>query len=306
MFRIRRATKHMLLAGLAGVIVTGLLFTGFMTMQTGKMREDREQMQVRLESEIRSLKESAVHNKVQGWTPVRELAAGHVITMEDLISVELPEESVPADWVKSREQITGKIVKLTLRPNTLLTDTLIYDEEPTPADLRFREVGFIQLPAALNEQDVVDVRIQFPTGQDYILLAKKKVRSLASGTVTMTLNEAEILSLSSAIVDAYLNKASIYALLYVEPSLQTKAIPTYPANKAVLQLIKQDPNIVGRAEHALNSSARNALETDLNGITDQSAAEFAGRQASQISSPSVPSSVSHKDSQEQFVMDSPE
>ncbi|GJM69319.1 hypothetical protein HMSSN036_15350 [Paenibacillus macerans] len=75
----------------------------------------------------------------------------------------------------------------------------------------------------------MDIRIQFPTGQDYILLSKKKIEALAPGTVTVTLGEAEILSLSSAIVDAYLHKASIYALTYVEPYLQGKSTPTYPA-----------------------------------------------------------------------------
>lgn len=304
MFRFRRKTKHLIYAGLAGMIVSGIVFGGFMIVQTTKMTEDRKEVQGRLEAEILSLQEEAVSSKIQGWTPARELPAGHVITLEDLMPVELPEDSVPEDWLKTREQITGKTVKLAIRPNTLLTDTLLYEEEPTPSDLRFREMSFIQLPGALSEQDVVDVRIQFPTGQDYILLAKKKVRSLASGTVTMTLNEGEILSLSSAIVDAYLHKASIYALLYVEPSLQAKAIPTYPANEAVLKLIKQDPNIVGRAEHALSNFARSGLEADLGGMSAQSAAEYAGYQATQTQA--TPSPLSEADSQsggqEEFVM----
>lgn len=302
MFRMRRKTKHLIYAGLAGVIATGLIFGGFMFVKTSKMTEARKEMQGRLEAEIRILQEEAWRSKVQGWTPARELPAGHVISMEDLIPVELPEGSVPSDWLKTREQIAGKTVKLALKPNTLLTDTLLYEEEPTPSDLRFREMGFIQLPGALSEQDVVDVRIQFPTGQDYILLAKKKVNSLASGTVTMTLNESEILSLSSAIVDAYLHKASIYALLYVEPSLQAKAIPTYPANEAVLKLIKQDPNIVGRAEHALSNSARTGLEADLGGVSAQSAAEYAGYQATQASPPHSSRADSPIGGQEQFVM----
>lgn len=286
MFIIRRRTKQVLLAGLVGAGVAGIIFAGYSVYHTNRMNDSKMAMQQRLEAEIKQLEEAAVESKIQAWAPARELPAGHVIRMEDMVPLELPEDSVPADWLKSKEQIAGKTVKLPLRANTLLTGTLLYEAEPTPDDLRFREMGFIQLPNALGERDVVDVRIQFPTGQDYILLSKKKVEALASGMVTMTLDETEILSLSSAIVDAYLHKASIYALLYVEPSLQTKALPTYPANDAVLQLIRKDPNIVKRAEHALNASSRAGLEADLAGITDQSAAEFAGRQAASMMSSS--------------------
>ncbi|WP_245954590.1 SAF domain-containing protein [Fontibacillus phaseoli] len=301
---MRRKTKQLVLTGFLGAMVTSLIFTGYGVVHTRQLKNESWEVQQRLEDEIQSLKLASIHGKIQGWAPARELPAGHVIQLQDVVPVELPEGTVPADWLGSREQIAGKILKLALPPNTLLTGTLLYEEEPTPADLRYREMGFIQLPGALGEQDIVDIRIQFPTGQDYILLSKKKVESLLSGTVTMTLNEAEILSLSSAIVDAYLHKASIYALLYVEPSLQAKAIPTYPANDAVLQLIKKDPNIVKRAEHALSESARSGLEADLDGVSAQSAAEFAGRQSS-ATKPPIQSSGAVGD-HEQFVMSSPE
>ncbi|WP_410768605.1 SAF domain-containing protein [Fontibacillus sp. BL9] len=303
---MRKKTKQLVLTGFLGVMVTGLVFTGYGAAHSRQLKNESKEVQQQLQEEIQSLKQASIRSKIQGWAPARELPAGHVITMEDIVPVELPEGSVPADWLHSREQIAGKILKLGLPPNTLLTGTLLYEEEPTPADLRYREMGFIQLPGALGEKDIVDIRIQFPTGQDYILMSKKKVESLLSGTVTMTMNEAEILSLSSAIVDAYIHKASIYALLYVEPSLQAKAIPTYPANDAVLQLIKKDPNIIKRAEHALNESARSGLEADLDGVSAQSAAEFAGRQSSVTAQPLQRQSSSAEGDQEQFVMGSPE
>lgn len=109
----------------------------------------------------------------------------------------------------------------------------------------------------------MDVRIKFPTGQDYILLAKKKVESLNGGVVVMRLGEQEILSFSSAIVDAYLNNAQIYALTYVEPTLQEPAIPTYPPNAKVLDLMQTDPNLVHVATHELERRLRDQLEKDL-------------------------------------------
>ncbi|MEF2967269.1 SAF domain-containing protein [Paenibacillus sp. M1] len=301
MFRLRRRTKQLLYAGLLGALIAALAVGGYTFVHNKEMNAAGLEVRQRLEEEIRGLKEAKDRQTVQGWAPAREIKAGHVIGSGDVIPVELPEGSVPADLVKSRDSIAGKIAKLTLAPNTLLTDTLLYEEEPASDDLRYREMGFIQLPAALREQDFIDIRIQFPTGQDYILLSKKKVGKLSSsGTVTTTLNEAEILSLSSAIVDAYMHKASIYALLYVEPGLQVEAVPTYPVNEAVLQLIKKDPNIVERAEHALTQSARAGLEADLAGMSSQAAAEFAGLQAEAAASPG------NGGDDGQFVMDAPE
>ena len=54
--------------------------------------------------------------------------------------------------------------------------------------------------------------------------------------------------LSSALVDAYLHDATLYALTYVEPELQERAIPNYPPNAEVTKLIASNPNIVKKAE----------------------------------------------------------
>lgn len=283
MNRIRQRTKQLIYAGLVGAGVMGLIFVVYAVRHMNQVSETRDLLEQKYEAEIEAIQQSTEYKKITGWAPVKEIPAGHLINVNDLKSVELPADNIPSDWVKSRDQIAGKIAKVRLRPQTLLTETLLYEEEPTPDDLRWREMSFVQLPRVLETYDVVDVRIQFPTGQDYILLSKKKVERLASGSVTVTLNETEILSLSSAIVDAYLHKASIYALAYVEPQLQSKSVPTYPANEAVLKLIKRDPNIVNQAEHALITSVRTALEQDLLVISPQSAAEFSGAQASMSS-----------------------
>ncbi|GAA0137253.1 hypothetical protein YSY43_40940 [Paenibacillus sp. YSY-4.3] len=279
MSRLRQRTKQLMIASLAGAGVVGILFAGYAIYQARQVHHMRTNLVQEYENKIQELMAEKERRSVSGWMLARDISAGHPIRSEDLRRVELPADSVPANFMKSKEEIIGKNTKIALASQTLLTPGLLYADEPTPHDLRWREMGFVQLPAMLQNNDVVDVRIQFPTGQDYILLSKKKIEQLNGGSVTVTLNEVEILSLSSAIVDAYLHKASIYALAYVEPQLQAKAIPTYPANKAVLELIKKDPNIVSRAEHALSHSTRQLLEADLSVMSPQNAAEFAGRQA---------------------------
>lgn len=272
---MRQRTKHLIYAGLTGAVVAGLIFTSYVTIQSIHMKRTAQAMERSYKAELSKLEaEVQQQTAVTGWVPMSVIPAGHVIGWEKLEKVHLPSESVPADYVKTREEIMGKTAKISISPHTLLTESLLYQEEPTPDDLRLREMGFVQLPAVLRQGDVVDVRIQFPTGQDYILLSKKKLERLESGVVTVTLDETEILSLSSAIVDAYLHQASIYALTYVEPFLQHKSTPTYPPSDSVIQLMKKDPNIVQRAEQALNTASRTHLEQDLSSLSPGSSAEF--------------------------------
>lgn len=263
MSKIRQKTKHLIYASLISVGVTSVIFTSCIVRYAFDVRASKEAMQQQYEQTITEMKEKFKYEMIVGWSLAREIPAGHMITLNDLIQIELPNGRVPTDYVQSQAEIVGRISKLALQRQTLITKGLIYENEQTTNDLRWREMSFVQLPVALKPFDVVDIRIQFPTGQDYILLAKKKIERYESATITTALNEAEIHYLSSGIVDAYLHQASIYALTYVEPQLQGKSIPTYPVNDTVLSLIKKDPNIAERAERALNNNARQLLEKDL-------------------------------------------
>ncbi|GAA0379034.1 SAF domain-containing protein [Paenibacillus motobuensis] len=276
---IRKRTRQFIYAGIVGAGMVGVAFVGYALHSSSQMEQMRTSITKQYEGEISALKQAS-SDVVTGWTLSREIPAGERITRQDLASIDLPVNSVPGDWLKTSEDIIGKAAKITVAPNTLLTGSLLFEEGAVSDDLRYREMGFIQLPSELKQKDVVDIRIQFPTGQDYILLSKKRVESLAPGIVTSTLNEEEILLLSSGIVDAYLHKASIYALKYVEPYLQREAIPTYPPSEAVLQVIRKDPNIIDMAEHALTASIRAGLEGDLASVTSQRAAEFMSQKSS--------------------------
>ena len=276
--RLRQRTKQMLIAGLIGAAAAGAISFGYTLIRESEERAAKQALSQAYEEQLKEMREVASRETAEGWVVTREIIAGHSIKQEDLQRVKLPVDSIPADVLSVQEKIAGKYAKVSLQPRTLLTETLLYEEEPTPDDLRWREMSFVQLPGLLEKSDVVDIRIQFPTGQDYILLSKKKVEDLASGTITLTIGEAEILSLSSAIVDAYLHKASIYALAYVEPYLQKQPVTTYPANEAVMQLIRKDPNIVKQAEAVLSANARKGLESDLLTMSPQRAAEFSSRQ----------------------------
>lgn len=196
-------------------------------------------------------------------TVTKQLPAGHMLTQEDVVSMPYTKANIPGNAVDV-ENAVGKIIKIPIEPNTPIVNTMLYEEQKTPDDLRSQEFTAIVQPSKLKKGDFVDVRIRFNTGQDYIVLSKKKVQDLGlNNRVWYELNEQEILTSSSAFVDAYLHGAIVYAVPYVEPYLQENADVTYPVNTKVLSLIQSDPNIVERAKYELTDRARTGLEKDL-------------------------------------------
>ena len=79
------------------------------------------------------------------------------------------------------------------------------------------------MPSDLNTGDIVDVRIMFPNGTDYIVLAQKNVTNIEGETMWLQLAEDERLLLNSAVVDSFLEQGTkLYATKYVDQDAQIK------------------------------------------------------------------------------------
>ncbi|MMZ43022.1 SAF domain protein [compost metagenome] len=259
MSKLRKSSKQKLSAGCIGAGIVGMIFVSYLILNTHQMSEIRKQAEVEAEQKWK-LYEQEQRTAKTGWAVVRDISPGEQITSNDLKGIKVPGSQAPSNLLANKNEVSGTTAKIELKKGSVLTSAMITANEPTPKDLRNRELKVVVLPSSLKSGDEVDIRIQFPTGQDYILLSKKKISRLEGPIVWVTMNEQEILSLSSAIVDAYLHKASIYALTYVDPQFQPKAIPTYPPNAQVLALMNSDPNLVRVAEQKLSKQLRDSLE----------------------------------------------
>ncbi|NEU28073.1 flagellar biosynthesis protein FlgA [Paenibacillus polymyxa] len=259
MSKLRKSSRQKLYAGCIGAGMVGIIFVGYLMVNTHQMSEIRKQAEVQAEQKWK-LYEQEQRTAKTGWAVVRDISPGEQITSKDLKGIKVPGSQAPSNLLANRSEVSGTIAKIELKKGSVLTTAMITADEPTPKDLRNRELKVVVLPSSLKSGDEVDIRIQFPTGHDYILLSKKKISRLEGSIVWVTMNEQEILSLSSAIVDAYLHKASIYALTYVDPQFQPKAIPTYPPNAQVLALMNSDPNLIRVAEQKLSKQLRDSLE----------------------------------------------
>lgn len=162
------------------------------------------------------------------------------------------------------------VAKIQMKANTVITNSLIsLSDELQTDDLRQQEYNILSLPTDLITGDYVDVRFMLPSGQDFIVVSKKKVSIpmtdgiYLSDTVQINLTEDEILSMSSAIVEAVqLNGSKLYATKYTDPGIQIAAVATYPVNREVVQQISVNPNILADAKSALAARYSMAMRND--------------------------------------------
>ena len=120
------------------------------------------------------------------------------------------------------EAIVGRMVKYDVSKNTLITDTVMFPkfDEPTN-DERMVEFNYILLPSDAYKDDYVDIRIQFTNGEDYLVVAGKKIEKCTGNTtVFFRLTEDELMRMTSASIDAFIDDAKLYAVKYVDSSTQ--------------------------------------------------------------------------------------
>lgn len=152
----------------------------------------------------------------------KDVIQGEIITDEMVVNRRIHNSTVPEGALTSGE-IVGKVAKYSIAANVALTSTM-FTEEIINADIRMQEVNTILMPSDLNIGDSIDIRIMFPNGTDYIVLAQKRAEQIEGETLWLQLSEDERLILNSAVVDSFLTQGTkLYATKYVDQDAQIKA-----------------------------------------------------------------------------------
>lgn len=154
---------------------------------------------------------------------------------------------------------TPMVAKIDMKANTVLTPDLITRGDSTVQDdVRRQEYNIAVLPTDLATGDIVDIRVRFPSGQDYIVVSKKTVEiPVIDGldsvdTFRVNLSEDEILSMSSAIIEAaQISGSEIYLNRYTDPGLQEAAEQNYIPKTEVLNELRVDGTALDRAKSVI-------------------------------------------------------
>lgn len=227
----------------------------------------------KLNQEVTTLNSKIDSNSKTVYVATKDIEPGEVISIDgDEPNVEQQPVLSGLDAYKYiTDDDLGKKATIKIESGDPVMCTMVTDSEIT-ADSRKLEMAAVELATNQADYDVVDVRILFPDGSDYIVLSKVEMTDIdmEQNIFTGVLNEEEILRYSCAVVDAYKHTGTkLYTTKYVESSLQDEATPTYPVSDVTRELVQSDPNITSIAETTLNASARLSLEERLGLVTEE-------------------------------------
>ncbi len=207
-------------------------------------------------------------NSVEACVLTRDVNANDQVTEDDFERILLPQRAKSNALFSGVENKEYYKYKKNISSGSILYDSMVYGKDDIKDDLRKFEISSLVLPLSLEKGDYVDVRINFPSGLDYVVLSKKRLEDFARiddeagkrEICLFYLDSEEILRLSSAIVDAYITDgAYLYTTVYISSDTQERAEVTYPCNEAVNDSIKSDPNVVSKAIEKLADKDRSGI-----------------------------------------------
>lgn len=261
----KSSTKNFIVIG--SVVVLSVAATGGANMYLmKKQRVAYESVVADKEAQLERYRTSSK----QAFVLNREVEAGQVITEADGTMTPVPDLNSPVDVIQTKEDVVGKVLKITVGAQTAVTENMVYAQGPLDPTVRKNEFNYVRLPIKIDKADTLDLRIVFPTGEDYRVLVKKKMTDVdaINSIMYMDTDEEELLLMQSALVDAYLHNAEIYAIQYVDGEMQEKPVTTYFPNANVQKIIQADPKIVDKARYAVADTIRKSLDQRLKALQD--------------------------------------
>lgn len=264
---IRQRRKNLIVSGVLGFMIGALIITGAAYVLRQPLAN-----RLNISPEV----QVEVPERAAAIVAAKPIAKGSIIDEGDVMSMMVEAEGKVMDHFSDVTDLIGKKAVIDIDKNMPLTLPMFVDDRLILQNLRLYEVSFVELPYHLAVGDTVDVRIAFPTGQEYVVLSKKtvkgyerRVKNIHSGLLTVALEEEEALRMSSALVDMYLAEgARVYMVKYVDSDNQLAATVNYPVNESVRQLIKDNPNILASSDLEAIVIARSSLNTALSEILD--------------------------------------
>ena len=235
-------------------IVGGLAVISAITVAVLQVTKSKEAYELQLltkDSEIASL--SAQLQEIGPIATTYQLAydvkSGTIIEPSDLVGVDIPEKYTYDEDVRKTGYITnindivGQRYKTDLSEGTILTPALVYPNDLT-GDLRYLDIVFDELPIGIEVGDYVDVRFQFPLGQDFIAMTHKEIVAINDHVMKLVVSQADVYVYESIKTDkAYYPGTKLYGIQYIDGGIQRSVENYYPIRLETLTAMVQDPNL---------------------------------------------------------------
>lgn len=249
--------KKMITVGVVSFVIPCLIFGVIFAMYSSSKNE-----------KIAELDEKVAEDVRLGFSG--DLPINHIIRESDLMELQVKDISIPknAYTVGRKSEVVGQKLKLPVFAKTMVVDTMFYNSgDDVTNDLRVRELNMIALPSDLEQGDYIDIRVLFPTGEDFLVAVAKEIiqlgQSADSNSIFIELTEEEQEKLNGAIIESYMyDSIKIYAVKYVnekEQLFKEEAVDYVEIyEKAVERLISGDYEIAYAEELAKTEPLKNS------------------------------------------------
>lgn len=207
--------KKMITTGIVSFLIPTILICAVFFMYVKHTRDQIKELKV--EAEV-----------VERYVFSGDQPIDHIIETQDVKVVNVKGESAPVNSFSQDQlsSIVGQRLRTPIRDKTIVTSNLFFPvEDVVEKDVRTKEFNMISLPTDLEVGDFIDIRILFPTGEDFLVVAGAEVKQLGtsvdSNTVFLNLDEEEMVKLSGAIIESYISDSvNVFAVKYVDPIQQ--------------------------------------------------------------------------------------
>ncbi len=232
--------KRLITTGAIAFIIPTVVFVGIFIAYSKNKNEEI----ANLETQVAT---------VPRWIAKTDMPIGHIVTSADIEFAEVKEISAPVNSFENINGLLGEKLKVPVYTGTIMNAAMFYEiddiiDDLTEIGVRSKEFNMISLPSDLNVGDYIDVRILFPTGEDFIVVKGKEVKKVGStydsSAIFLDLTEEEINRMSSAVVESYMSEAiNLYAVKYSDwyEQMYDEVSVDYVefTNEAIVQLIEE-------------------------------------------------------------------
>lgn len=220
-------------------VSTGAVYTHIMNTAENKYESQIAKLQTTLDD---------IGPMVDCYTVNQKSEPGQPILQTELVPIRIPKSVMSDSYILDPSSIVGKYYKVSVSPQTPITADLIMDEA---IDSTQRDVDITPQywPIGLKVGDYVDLRLQYPKGENYTVLSHKRVMGINGEAIKVYLSEKEQMFYAASAVDYYMNSkvgAAFYLTKYVEPGVQQASTVYYNIPNNVLAIIQANPNIVDK------------------------------------------------------------
>lgn len=188
----------------------------------------------------------------QGGTPIDK---------NDLVQVSVPLSSLGKTSITDASMFNGNFYKIDINPGTIITTDMIMEPDDNTTHMKMtREIKLDSFPLGMVEGDWFDLRCMLPNGEDYVVLAHKRIIYMYDDTITIQVSEEENQIINSLFMDlATYSSCGFFAYVtnYLEPGLD-KSIAYYPVQHEIENMLRFSPNY-GDISRCINPTMRDHI-----------------------------------------------